>query len=71
MHLARTWDRYVEEHNVRCVERHPGISQVVEFAVWLSYRRERACLAERVESGCDPKDRERTQSVMCGERVAC
>jgi hypothetical protein len=45
-----TWDDFVEEQGFE-VGAYPSEEQVVEFAVWLSMRRERACLAQRAEAG--------------------
>ena len=41
-----TWEQYVEEQGLEIGE-YPSKEQVVEFAVWLTRRRERACLAQR------------------------
>ena len=46
----RTWELYVEEQHVK-VDAYPTEVQVVEFAVWMSMRRQRACLAQRPEAG--------------------
>ena len=43
-----SWQLYVEELGV-CIGDYPSIEQAVEFAVWLSLRRERACLAQRAD----------------------
>ena len=45
-----TWEQYVEEQGLEIGE-YPSKEQVVEFAVWLTRRRERACLAQRPDSG--------------------
>ena len=45
-----TWEHYVEEQGLEIGE-YPSKEQVVEFAVWLTRRRERACLAQRPDSG--------------------
>ena len=45
-----TWDLYVEEQGLQIGD-YPSEEQTVEFAVWLSMRRERACLAQRPEAG--------------------
>ena len=45
-----TWELFVDE---QCLEigAYPSEAQVVEFAIWMSMRRERACLAQRPEAG--------------------
>ena len=45
-----TWQQYVEEQGVE-IESYPSEDQVVEFAVWMTNRRERVCLAQRPEAG--------------------
>lgn len=45
-----TWELYVEEQGLQIGD-YPSEEQTVEFAVWLSLRRERACLAQRAEAG--------------------
>ena len=45
-----TWELFVEEQSLE-VHAYPTEEQVVEFAVWMSMRRERACLAQRAEAG--------------------
>ena len=41
---------YLEEQGLE-VGAYPSEEQVVEFAVWMSMRRERVCLAQRAETG--------------------
>ena len=45
-----TWELYVEEQGLEIGD-YPSEEQVVEFAIWLSMRRERVCLAQRPEAG--------------------
>ena len=45
-----TWELFVHEQCVE-IEAFPSEAQVVEFAIWMSMRRERACLAQRSEAG--------------------
>ena len=45
-----TWDLYVEEQGITISE-YPTEAQVVEFSIWMTRRRERACLAQRAEAG--------------------
>ena len=45
-----SWELYVAEQGV-VVGEYPSTEQVVEFAIWLSMHRERACLAQRADSG--------------------
>jgi hypothetical protein len=45
----RTWLLYVEEQRLNLGD-YPSKEQVVEFAVWMTRHRERACLAQRVEA---------------------
>ena len=44
-----SWQQYVDEQGIE-VGSYPTEAHVVEFAVWLSRRRERVCLAQRAES---------------------
>lgn len=46
----RTWELYVEEQGLM-IAGYPTEAQVVEFAVWMTMHRERACLAQRPEAG--------------------
>ena len=47
-----TLDQFLEEQELRLDEgMHPSAKSMVEFAAWLTRRRERACLAQRVDSG--------------------
>ena len=45
-----TWDDFVHEQSLE-VGAYPSEEQVIEFAVWMTMRRERACLAQRAEAG--------------------
>ena len=56
---------------------YPSEEQVVEFAVWMSMRRERACLAQRAEAGArltglvkrtvrNKQPRKRARSALAG-----
>ena len=48
----RTFDQFVNEQAVRLEEgMYPSAETMVEFAAWLTRRRERVCLAQRVDSG--------------------
>ena len=45
-------DQFLEEQQLRLDEgMYPSAESMVEFAAWLTRRRERACLAQRVDSG--------------------
>ena len=44
-----TWDDFVKEQGLE-IGAYPSEEQVVDFAVWMSMRRERACLAQRAEA---------------------
>ena len=47
-----TFDQFVDEQAVRLEEgMYPSAETMVEFAAWLTRRRERVCLAQRVDSG--------------------
>ena len=46
----RSWDLFVEEQG-QTIGEYPTEAQAVAFAIWLSMRRERVCLAQRVGSG--------------------
>ena len=47
-----TWELFVAEQAVEVAAGgYPSEEQVVEFAVWLTRRRERVCLAPRADSG--------------------
>ena len=47
-----TFDQFLEEQELRLDEgMYPSAKSMVEFAAWLTRRRERACLAQRVDSG--------------------
>ena len=43
-----TWELYVEAQGIE-VDGFPTVAQAVEFAVWMTRHRERACLAQRVD----------------------
>ena len=45
-----TWELYVDEQGIE-IGVYPTEEQVVEFAIWMTHRRERACLAQRADSG--------------------
>ena len=48
----RTLDQFLEEREQRLDEGiYPSRETMVEFAAWLTRRRERVCLAQRVDSG--------------------
>ena len=48
----RTLDQFLEEREQRLDEgMYPSRETMVEFAAWLTRRRERVCLAQRVDSG--------------------
>jgi hypothetical protein len=48
----RTFDQFIEEQALQLDEgMYPSAETMVEFAAWLTRRRERACLAQRVDSG--------------------
>ena len=48
----RTLDQFLEERKQRLDEgMYPSRETMVEFAAWLTRRRERVCLAQRVDSG--------------------
>jgi hypothetical protein len=46
----RTWQLYVAEQGLEIGD-YPTEAEVVEFAVWMTMHRERACLAQRPEAG--------------------
>ena len=46
----RTWELYVDEQEVE-IGGYPTAEQVVEFAIWMTMHRERACLAQRLNAG--------------------
>jgi len=47
-----TFDQFVEEQALRLDEgMYPSAGTMLEFAAWLTRRRERVCLAQRVDSG--------------------
>ena len=46
----RSWDLFVEEQG-QTIGEYPTEAQAVAFAIWLSMRRERVCLAQRVGPG--------------------
>jgi hypothetical protein len=45
-----TWEIYVTEQGLQ-IDEYPKVEQTVEFAIWMTHRRERACLAQREGSG--------------------
>ena len=49
----RLWDRYLEQHPLKKGERasYPSVDTVVAFGAWTTHERQRACLAQRDDSG--------------------
>ena len=55
-----TWQLFVEEQDIEVDDDHPSVETCVEFAVWMTQHRERACLAQRVEAGARLTGKTRT-----------